>query len=162
MSTNLEPLENIIGTRCISYYASDKSALDNKHSYEFWTRSKLTRLVCNKPFGRGDTTDNFREKHLAEMDVNLVLDKEMPELIDEWQEGYPVLNFISGRLIYSKWANFECTATEGIQIIKQIEQILSENYSIGFVVLAYKSGKITCVDKVTGNVFDVHIHLDWE
>ena len=29
-----------------------------------------------------NTADNFREKHLAEMDVNL----EMPELIDEWQE----------------------------------------------------------------------------
>lgn len=33
-----------------------------------------------------NTSDNFREKHLAEMDVNLVLDKEQPELIDEWQE----------------------------------------------------------------------------
>ncbi len=33
-----------------------------------------------------NTADNFREKHLAEMDVNLVLNKEKPELIDEWQE----------------------------------------------------------------------------
>ena len=33
-----------------------------------------------------NTANNFREKHLAEMDVNLVLDKEKPELIDEWQE----------------------------------------------------------------------------
>lgn len=33
-----------------------------------------------------NTADNFREKHLAEMDVNLVLDKDKPELIDEWQE----------------------------------------------------------------------------
>lgn len=33
-----------------------------------------------------NTSDNFREKHLAEMDVNLVLNKEQPELIDEWQE----------------------------------------------------------------------------
>jgi hypothetical protein len=33
-----------------------------------------------------NTMDNFREKHLAEMDVNLVLDKDKPELIDEWQE----------------------------------------------------------------------------
>ncbi len=33
-----------------------------------------------------NTADNFREKHLAEMDVNLVLNKDMPELIDEWQE----------------------------------------------------------------------------
>lgn len=33
-----------------------------------------------------NTEDNFREKHLAEMDVNLVLNKEFPETIDEWQE----------------------------------------------------------------------------
>lgn len=33
-----------------------------------------------------NTADNFREKHLAEMDVNLILDKDKPELIDEWQE----------------------------------------------------------------------------
>lgn len=33
-----------------------------------------------------NTEDNFREKHLAEMDVNLVIDKEQPETIDEWQE----------------------------------------------------------------------------
>lgn len=33
-----------------------------------------------------NTADNFREKHLAEMDVDIVLDKEAPELIDEWQE----------------------------------------------------------------------------
>lgn len=33
-----------------------------------------------------NTQDNFREKHLAEMDVNLILDKDYPETIDEWQE----------------------------------------------------------------------------
>lgn len=33
-----------------------------------------------------NTADNFREKHLAEMDVNLVLDGEFPKTIDEWQE----------------------------------------------------------------------------
>ena len=33
-----------------------------------------------------NTADNFRGKHLAEMDVNLILNKEKPELIDEWQE----------------------------------------------------------------------------
>lgn len=33
-----------------------------------------------------NTADNFRSKHLAEMDVNLVLKEEYPQLIDEWQE----------------------------------------------------------------------------
>lgn len=33
-----------------------------------------------------NTIDNFKDKNLAEMDVNLILDKDKPELIDEWQE----------------------------------------------------------------------------
>ncbi len=33
-----------------------------------------------------NSEDDFREKHLAEMDVNLVLNREFPETIDEWQE----------------------------------------------------------------------------
>ena len=32
------------------------------------------------------TMNNFKDKNLAEMDVNLILDKDKPELIDEWQE----------------------------------------------------------------------------
>ena len=33
-----------------------------------------------------NSADNFREKKLAQMDVDLILNKEHPELIDEWQE----------------------------------------------------------------------------
>src|SRR5690625_2416979 len=33
-----------------------------------------------------NTADNYRERELAKMDVNLVLDKDAPELLDEWQE----------------------------------------------------------------------------
>lgn len=33
-----------------------------------------------------NTIDNFKDKNLAEIDVNLILDKDKPELIDEWQE----------------------------------------------------------------------------
>lgn len=153
--TNLEN-NPYIGTRCISYYASDKSALDNKNSFEFWMRSKLTRIVCDKPFSRGDV---LQIDAIKETQSGILIET---TLINEWQEEYPVLNFISGRLIYNKWVDFECTPTEGIQIISPIEQVLSDNYSIGFIVLAYKSGKITCVDKVTSNKFDVSINLNWE
>ena len=57
---------------------------------------------------------------------------------------------------------FEFTPSEGIQIVKPIEQILSDNYSIGFILLVYKSGIIKCVDKVTKNHFDVHINLEFK
>lgn len=33
-----------------------------------------------------NTADNYKDKRLAEMDVNLILDREAPETIDEWQE----------------------------------------------------------------------------
>ena len=33
-----------------------------------------------------NTADNYRERELAKMDVNLVLDKTKPELLDEWQQ----------------------------------------------------------------------------
>lgn len=154
--TNLENTNLNLPFRCISYYASDKSALDGKHSYEFWTRSKLTRIICDKPFSRGDV---LQINDIINTSSCLLLDA---TLIDEWQEEYPVLNFISCRVVYNKWANFKYTATEGIQIIYPIEQVLNDNYSIGFVVLAYKSGKISCVDTVTHNKFDIFINLSWE
>lgn len=142
--------------RCISYYASDKSNVDGKHSYEFWTRSKLTRIVCNKPFSRGDVLEI---QNVENTSTGIVINT---VLIDEWQEEYPVLNFISGRLVYNKDSDFECVPSEGIKIIQPIEQILSNNYSIGFICLIWKSGKISCIDKWTNNKFDIHVRLSFE
>ena len=48
MMTNLFPM------RVISYYASTKSPIDGKHSYNYWMRSKLVRIIADKPFARGD------------------------------------------------------------------------------------------------------------
>ena len=153
--TNLENKINF-PIRCISYYASDKSELDGKNSYEFWLRSKLTRIICNKPFSRGDVLQiNSIEENSSGIFI-------YTELIEEWQEEYPVLCFVSGRLIYNKWAKFEYVPTEGIQILQPIEQILSDNYSLGFILLVYKAGKVVCTDNLTQNRFDIHIDLKWE
>ena len=37
-------------------------------------------------------------------------------VVDEWQQEYPVLNFISGRLVYNKWADFEYECSDVITI----------------------------------------------
>lgn len=153
---NLDNFNITFPIRCISYYASDKSILDGKHSYEFWMRSKLTRIVCNKPFSRGDV---LQINNIKNTSTGILIET---ELVDEWQEEYPILNFISGRLVYNKWINFSYTASEGIQILAPIEQVLYDNYSIGFIVLAYKSGKISCIDSVTNNNFDIFINLSFE
>lgn len=154
-STNLD-INRVLGTRCISYYASSRSKIDNKHSYEFWIRGKCIRIVADKSFGRGDTLQiNSITDTTSGVNINV-------SVLDEWEEGYPVLNFVSGRLIYNKWINFECVASDGIQILKKVEQVLSDNYSLGFIVLVYKSGKITCTDTMSDNNFDIIINLDWE
>lgn len=142
--------------RVISYYASSKSQIDNKHDFCFWMRSKLTRIVCDKAFARGDV---LQINSITDTPSGILIDT---TLIEEWEKEYPVLVFVGGRLIYNKWADFDYTASEGIQIIKPIEQILSDNYSIGFVLLAYQSGIIKCVDKTTKNFFDIHVSLEWE
>ena len=141
--------------RAMSYYASSKG-IDGKHDFCFWMRSKLTRIVCNKSFARGDI---LQINSITDTSSGILIDT---ELIEEWQAEYPVLNFISGRLIYNKWADFEYTPSEGIQILRPIEQVLSENYSIGFITLVYKSGVIKCIDKTTKNHFDCYINLSWE
>ena len=142
--------------RCISYYASSKSGLDGKQSYEFWLRGVCIRIVCDKPFARGDVIEI---QSIEDTNSGVLI---ITKLIDEWEQEYPVLNFISGRLIYNRWAEFQYETTDGIQIIKSIEQILSNNLSVGFIVLCYKSGKISCIDTKTDNRFDVFINLNWE
>lgn len=52
-----------------------------------WCGKTWTALNhANSAVYLNNTADNYREKHLAEMDVNLVLNQDNPELIDEWQE----------------------------------------------------------------------------
>jgi len=142
--------------RCISYYATSKSNVDGKHSYEFWMRGICVRMICNKPCARGDVIEINK---IEDTNSGVLIDT---TLIDEWEQEYPVLNFISGRLIYNKWVNFEYKATDGIQILKPIEQVLSDNFSLGFIILCYKSGLISCKDTQTNNEFDVHVNLTWE
>ena len=47
-------MTNLFPMRVISYYASTKSPIDGKHSYNYWMRSKLVRIIADKPFARGD------------------------------------------------------------------------------------------------------------
>jgi hypothetical protein len=154
MNTNLDNITFPI--KCISYYASDKSSLDGKNSYEFWMRSKLVRIICDRPFSRGDVLEI---KSIKDTSSGILIDT---ILINDWKEEYPVLIFVSGRLIYNKNVDFKYEASEGIQVLKPIEQVLSDNYSLGFIIHCYKAGKIVCNDTVTNNKFDIFINLSWE
>lgn len=151
MSTNFS-----LPMRVISYYASTRSPIDKQDSYNYWMRSKLVRIICNKPFARGDVLE-IQSIRTTNNGVLITT-----KLIEEWQQEYPVLSFVSGRLVYNKSSVFEHKATDGIQILSPIEQILSNSYSFGLILAVYKSGKISCVDKVCGNKLDIIVGLNWQ
>lgn len=139
----------------ISYYASSKG-IDGKNCFNYWMRSKLVRIISDKPFARGDC---LKLNSIINNSSGIIIDV---TVLDEWAEEYPVLCFVSGRLIYNKWSKFEYKASDCIQILQPIEQILQENYSLGFILLCYGSGKIVCVDKSSNNYFDILVHLNME
>lgn len=153
MKSNLENIRTKLPIRVISYYASSKG-IDGKNCFNFWMRSYIIRIISDKPFGRGDVleiTDIKKDSSGLFIAVRV---------INEWQAEYPVLSFVSGRLVYDKWSDFSYKSTEGIEILDSIEQLLMDNLSIGFVILAYKSGKIYCDDNVRDNHLEFSIQLD--
>ena len=152
MASTLESFISKLPMRVISYYASSKG-IDGKHCFNFWIRSALIRIIANKPFARGDVLEIT---NIIKNGANITIEC---KVIDEWAE-YPVLCFVSGRLVYNKWSNFKYTSTEGIQILCPIEQLLTNNYSIGFAVLIYKSGKIYCDDDEMNNHLEIDITLN--
>lgn len=154
MTSNLDNFSNKLPIRVISYYASSKG-IDGKNGFNFWIRSALVRIVADKPFARGDVLEII---NITKKGVNTILEC---KVIDEWAE-YPVLCFVSGRLTYNKWSNFKYTSTEGIQILQSVEQLLSNNYSIGFIILVYTSGKVFCDDDAMNNHLEIDISLNQE
>ena len=142
--------------KCISYYVSTKSAIDNQHSYCYWFRGKLIRIISNKPFARGDMLiiNSIENQSNGGTVINVEVDS------GEYQK-MPVLSFVSTRLVYNKYSDFEFTSTPGITILKTIEQVMDDNYSACFIVLSETSGMIHAVDKHMNNYFDINISLGW-
>lgn len=141
--------------KCISYFASNKNKIDNKQSFEWWFRGFLVRIISEKSFARGDiliikniVKDN--NKILINVDVS-----------DEEYTPYPVLTFISSRLVYNKYSDFAFFTTPSIQILQLLEQVINDNYSIGFIILASDNGVIKATDNVLKNQFDIYLKLSW-
>ena len=140
--------------KVISYYASSKG-IDNRNCFNFWLRSKLIRVICDKPFARGDVLTILSiENTNSGLIINTVL-------TEEYEPDIPVLLFVSGRLIYDKNSKFVCNSQELITIVSIIEQTLADNYSIGFICLVSGNGKITASDNKYNNHFDIYINLQW-
>ena len=78
-----------------------------------WCGKTWTALNhANSVVHLNNTADNFREKHLAEMNVNLILNKEKPELIME--------------MLLRSLARNESTISTNSVLIKDIEDNVTE------------------------------------
>ncbi len=142
---------------CISYYVSSKSDIDNKHSYCYWFRGKLIRIIADKPFARGDMLKIHRiSQPTSSSNMTIEATVNSGEYVQ-----YPVLNFISTRLVYNAYSDFEFTTTPGINLLGTIEQIIDNNYSVCFAVLSTSSGVIHAIDKNMNNYFDINVDLRW-
>jgi hypothetical protein len=152
--TNLESIN--FPFKCISYYVSSKSAIDKKDSYSYWFRGKMIRIIADKPFARGDVliVNSIKDSGNDSVIINVTVDS------GEYEQC-PVLSFVSTRLVYNRYSDFTFTTTQNIKIVKVIEQVIDDNYSACFIVLAEKSGTIKAVDKSMNNYFDINIILDW-
>ena len=152
--TNLESISYPF--KCISYYVSSKSSIDNKDSYTYWFRGKMIRIIADKPFARGDVliVNNIYTTPSNGTIIDVSVDSGQ-------YEQYPVMNFISTRLVYNKYSDFDFSTTPGIKILKIIEQTLDDNYSVCFIVLTEKNGTIKAVDKNMNNYFDINVTLNW-
>lgn len=152
MNTNLE-----FPIKCISYYASNKNQVDKKHSFEWWMRGKLVRIISDKMFARGDmlTLHNITSSPTSVV-INASVDT------GPYVQA-PVLSFVSSRLVYNKYSKFEAIADPGIQILMQLDQISNDdNYSIGFLLLISQSGVVHVKDTYMNNFFDVNCTLTWD
>lgn len=152
--TNLESITYPF--KCVSYYVSSKSSVDNKDSYTYWFRGKMIRIVANKPFARGDVLiiNNIHSTQTNGIIIDATVDS------GEYTK-YPVLNFISTRLVYNKYSDFEFTTTPGIKILHFVEQTIDDNYSVCFITLTEKTGTIKASDKNMNNYFDINVTLNW-
>ena len=152
MITNLEyPIS------CISYYASNKNQIDKRHSFEWWMREKLVRIVSDKAFARGDMI-NIRNIYDNPTSNSVMIEVDVDN--GEYKQ-LPVLSFVSGRLVYNKKSKFDVYPDNHIQVLRQIEQINGDNYSIGFIVLVSASGVIKVQDPYMNNYFNINCTLSW-
>jgi hypothetical protein len=141
--------------KCISYFASNKNKIDDKQSFEWWFRGFLVRIISSKSFARGDI---LIIKNIIKDNNKILIDVDVS---DEEYQQYPVLTFISSRLVYNKYSDFEFVPSSSIQILQILEQIINDNYSIGFIILANDTGFIKATDSVLKNQFDIYLKLSW-
>lgn len=141
--------------KCISYFASNKNRIDNKQSFEWWFRGFLVRIISDKSFARGDI---LIIKNIIKDNNKILIDVDVSN--EEYQQ-YPVLTFISSRLVYNKYSDFEFNTSPAIKILQLLEQVIDDNYSVGFIILANDSGFIKATDNVLKNQFDIYFKLSW-
>jgi len=105
-----------------------------------------------------NTDNNFREKHLAQMDVNLVLNGEKPEAIDEWQEVPEIWDAVRFRCDQDKEKGKYILTGSATPITDKISHsgagriVRMKMYTMSLYESGESSGEISLLDLFLGKV----------
>lgn len=124
-----------------------------------WCGKTWTALNhANSAVYLNNTADNFREKHLAEMDVNLVLNKDAPEVIDEWQEVPAIWDAVRFQCVQDKQRGKYILTGSATPITDKIKhsgagRICKMNmYTMSLYESLESSGDVSLLDLFSNNV----------
>lgn len=145
--------------KAISYCASNYGSIDNQHSFEFWIRGHLIRIIGDKPFSRGDmiwiddiTYDWSEDTYYIH---TRIIDDE------PYEEGLPVLSIAVSRMIYSV-TDFETKADGDIKVLEKLYIETDNSYSVVFISLISGVARISCRSPSTNASFNMDFIVDWK
>lgn len=145
--------------KAISYCASNCGNIDNKHSFEFWIRGHLIRVIGDKPFSRGDMIYIDEIKYDWDVDTYYI----MTRVIDDepYEKDLPVLSIAVSRMIYSV-TDFKVRTEGNIQVLEHLYIETDNSYSVAFISLISGDARINCRSPSTNVAFNMDFNLNWK
>lgn len=144
--------------KAISYCASNCGNSDRKHSFEFWVRGHLIRVIGDKPFSRGDMIWIDEIKYDWSDNTYYI----MTRVIDDepYESNLPVLSIAVSRMIYSV-TDFKIKEEGNIKVLEHMYIKTDDSYSLAFISLVSGEARINCKSESTNASFNMDFILKW-
>lgn len=152
--------DEFVGQKIVLYYVSNKNALDNKNSYEFWFNGSLVRIVADRPFCRGDWAEIVSIDHETKtIEVRVLTDEKYTAGV---QDEYPVLVFAVTRIYFNEYSDFVgYPESDKVKILALYSTTKDRNLAVCGAFLVQK-GKthVVCMCKRFGTEFEFILNTE--
>lgn len=153
---------NLIGRTIVLYYASSKNPFDGANSFEFWFNGAVCRIICDKPFARGDVAVIDKIDGLSR-----IIRVSLLSVFSGDPARLPLLLFAASRLYFDPDSRFNCfSEDENIEVIETYSAVNDDNLLLCGVFL-YTPTKPAVVKVIESNPksqppteFSWHISID--